>query len=62
MTTERLFAAVADHSPHATEITTRALVAVSRTLQGAVRWNGDPHITHAVAVAATVAETGAGRR
>lgn len=58
--TERLFAVVAGHGPGATDLVAAALACAGRAHHGDFRKSGDPHVTHPVAVAATVADLGAG--
>jgi hypothetical protein len=53
--TARVFTAVAGHGPAATELTTKALHFASQLLDGRLRHNGDPRITH-TREAATVAD------
>jgi hypothetical protein len=57
--TARVFTAVAGHGAAATELATKALYFASQLLDGRLRHNGDPHITHTLEVAATVAGLGA---
>lgn len=58
-TTERIFAVVTTLGPDAVDLATRALRRSSAAHLGQFRRNGDPYVTHPIAVAATVAELGA---
>lgn len=57
--TERIFAVVTTIGPDAVDLATRALRRSSVAHLGQFRRNGDPYVTHPIAVAATVAELGA---